>query len=146
MIEEYVPMDRRPDDFYEKFMQQRIQKANNPEQSSMEDSLPFPIEPFRTAPVTLPQKRVSNTSNVFGVHSPHALSPAMPITPDNPESYLIPSTLRMSPPSGPPTPIQQFIEKSRKSKAKEPKNSRSQPNHPDSQSVLRTRSQQGYKL
>ena len=63
MVEEYVPMDRRHDDFYEKLMGQRIQKINNPEQSGMEDSLPFPIEPLRTAPVTLPQKRVSNTSS-----------------------------------------------------------------------------------
>ena len=63
MIEEYVPMDRRPDDFYERLMEQRIQKINNPEQSSMEDSVPFPIEPLRTAPVPLPQKRVSNTSS-----------------------------------------------------------------------------------
>ena len=58
MIAEYVPMDQRPDDFYERFMEQRIQKINNPEQSSMEDSLPFPIEPLRTAPVPLPQKGV----------------------------------------------------------------------------------------
>ena len=54
MIEEYVTMDRRPDDFYERFMEQRIQKINNPGQSGMEDSLPFPTEPIRTAPVTLP--------------------------------------------------------------------------------------------
>ena len=74
MIEEYVSMDRCPDDFYEKFMEQRIQKINNPEKSSMEDSLPFPIEPLRTAPVPLPQKRVSNTSCDSGVNSPHALS------------------------------------------------------------------------
>ena len=56
MIEEFVPMDRRPDDFYERFMEQPIQKINNPEHSDMEDSLPFPIERLRTAPVTLPQK------------------------------------------------------------------------------------------
>ena len=43
MIEEYLPMDRRHDDFYEKLMEKRIQKINNPEQSGMEDSLPFPI-------------------------------------------------------------------------------------------------------
>ena len=56
MIEEYVPMDRHPDDFYERFMEQRTQKINNPGQSGMEESLPFPIEPLRTAPVPLPQK------------------------------------------------------------------------------------------
>ena len=82
-IEEYVPMDRRPDDFYERFMEQRLQKINSPGQSSLEDSLTFPIEPLRATPVTLPQKRVSNTSSDSGVNSPHALSPAMPFTPDN---------------------------------------------------------------
>ena len=61
----------------------RIQKINNPELSGMEDSCPFPIEPLCTAPVTLPQKQVSNTSSDSGVNSPHVLSPAMPITPDN---------------------------------------------------------------
>ena len=83
MIEEYVPMGRRPDDFYERFLEQRIQKINNSEQAGMEDSPPFPIEPLRTAPVTLPQKRVSNTSKDSGVNSPLVLSPAMPTTPDN---------------------------------------------------------------
>ena len=82
MIEEYVPMDRRHDDFYERFMEQRIRNLNNSEQLSMADSLPFPFEPLRTAPVTLPQKRVSNTSGDSGVNSPHVLSPTMPITPD----------------------------------------------------------------
>ena len=72
-------MDQRPDDFYEKFMEQRIQKINNPGQSGMKESLPFPIEPLRTTAVPVPQKRVSNTSSDSGVNSPHALSPAMPI-------------------------------------------------------------------
>ena len=63
MIEEDVPMDRRHDDFYERFMEQRIQKLKNSEQPGMEDYLPFPIEPLRTAPVTLPGKRVSIISS-----------------------------------------------------------------------------------
>ena len=103
LIEEYVPMDRNHDDFYERLLKQRIQKINNPGQSGMEDSLPFPIEPLSTAPVTLLQKRVSNTSSDSGVNSPHVLSPAMPITPDNSQSRPIPSTSRMNPPSGPLT-------------------------------------------
>ena len=146
MIEEYVPMYRRPDDFYERFMEQRIQKINNPGQSGMEESLPFPIEPLRTAPVPLPQKRVSNTSSDSGVNSPHVLPPAMPITPNNSQPHLIPSTSRMNSPSGPLTPVQQFFNNSRKSKNKEPKYNRSQPDHPDPQSVLPTRTRQGYKL
>ena len=131
MIEDYMPMDRRPDDFYERFMEQRIQKINNPEQSSMEDSLPFPIELLRTAPVPLPQKRVSNTSSDSGVNYPHVLSPAMPINPDKSQPQLIPSTSRMNPPSRPLIPIQQFIKINRKSKAKEPKYNRSQPDYPN---------------
>ena len=146
MIEEYVPMDERHDDFYERFMEHRFQKINNPEQSYMEDSLPFPIETLRTAPVTHPQKRVSNTSSDSGVNSPHVLSPAMPITPDNSKSYLIPLTSRMNPPSRRLTPIQQFIRNSQTSKAKEPKYNRSQPDYPDLQSVLPTRTRQGYKI
>ena len=146
MIEESVPMSRSHDDFYEKSFEQRTQKLNNSKQAGMEDSLPFPIEHFRTVPVTLLQKRESNTSSDSGVNSHHALSPAMPITPDISQPYLIPSTSRTNPTSGPLTPIQQFIHDSRKSENKEPKHNRSQPNHPDSQSVLRTRTRQGYKL
>ena len=108
MIEEYVPMDRRHDDLNERFMEQRIQKLNNPEQSGMEDSLPFPIEPLRTAPITLPPKRVSKTSSDFGVNSPRVLSPAMPTTLNISQPYLVLSTSRMNPPSGPLTPIQQL--------------------------------------
>ena len=117
MIEEYVPIDRRHDDFYERFMEQRFQKINNPGQSSTEDSLPFPIEPLRTAPVTLPHKRISNASSDSGVNSPHVLSPAMPRTPDNPQSCLLPSTSRITPPSEPITPIQRFTKNSRNSKS-----------------------------
>ena len=146
MIEEYVPMNKRNDDFYERFMEQRFNKINNPEQSGMKDSLPFPIEPLRAAPVTLPPKRVSNTSSDSWANSPHVLSPTMPATPNNWQSHLIPSMSLMDSPSRPLTPIQQFIKNSRKSKAKEPKYNRSEPNHPDSQSVLRTRTRQGYKL
>ena len=144
--EDYVSMDRRLDDFYERYMEQGIQKLNNPELPGMEDSLPFPIEPLRTVPIALPQKRVSNTSSDSGVNSPHVLSPAMPVTPNNWQPHLRPSTSRMNPPSGPLTLIQQLILKSRKSKKRESKYNRSQPDHPDLQSVLRTRTRQGYTL
>ena len=40
MKEAYVPKNRPPDDFCERFLEQRIQKINNPGQSGMEDSLP----------------------------------------------------------------------------------------------------------
>ena len=141
-----MPLKRRYEVFYEKFMEQRIQKFNNSEQPSMEDSLPFRIEPLRTAPVTLPQKRVSNTSSDSGVNSPHVLSPAMPTTPDTSQPHLVPSTSRIDSPSGSLTPIQKFLNNSRKSKNKEPKCNRSHPDHPEPQSVLRTRNRQGYEV
>ena len=149
MIEDYVPMDRRHLFFNEIFMDQRIQKLNNSEQFGMEDSLPFPIEPIRTAPVTLPAKRLSNTSSDSGVNSPHVLSPAMPVTTDNSHNlqrHLMPSTSQTNRPSSDLTPIQQFIQNSRKSKNKESRYNLSQPNHLDSQSVLRTGTRQGYKV
>ena len=94
MIEEYVPVDKRHDDFYERFMEQRNQKINNPKPPGMEDSLPFPNEPLRTAPVTHPQKRVSTTSSDSGVNSPHVLSPAMPKTSDN--SPVLPYNINLT--------------------------------------------------
>ena len=121
IIEYYVPMDRSHDDFYERFMEQGIQKLNNPEQLRMEDSLPFPRQPLRAVPTALPKKGIRNTSSGYGVTSPHALSPPMPVTPDSFkffETCLMSLTSRMTPPasssSQPLTPIQQFIRKSRK--------------------------------
>ena len=105
LIEEHVPMDKRHDYFYEKVMEQRIEKVNNPGQSGMVDSFPFPIEPLRACPVALPQKRASNTSSDSGVKSPHVRSPEMPITADNSQPHLIPSTSQMNRPTGPWTPI-----------------------------------------
>ena len=131
MIEKYVPMDRRHDDFYGRLMGQRIQKINNPGQSGMEDSLPIPIEPLRAAPVTLPPKRVSNTSSDSGVNSLHLLSPTRPTTPDNSQPQLIPSTSRTNPLSGLLTPMQEFIPNSSKSRNKESKYNRCQPDQFD---------------
>ena len=148
MIEEYVPMNRRHDDFYERFMEQRIHKINNSDQPGMDDWLTFPIQPLRSAPSTLPRKRVSKTSKDSGVDYPLVLSPAMPVTPENSrhlQPNLKPSTSRMSPLSGLLTPIQQFIINSRNSKNKGPEYNRSQPNHPDPQSVPRNRTCHDYK-
>ena len=117
-------------------MEQRIEKLNNCEQPSMEDSLLFPIEPHHTAAVTLPLKRVSNTTNDSGINIPQVLSPAMQITPDNLQPFPVPSTSRMNLPCGALTPIPKFNNSSRKLKAKEPKYNCSQADHPDPQSVL----------
>ena len=143
MIEEYVPMDRRHDNFYERHLEQRIQMLNQPEHPSMKDSVPFPIEPLRPAPVTLPPKRVSNTSSDSRVNSPLFISPEFPKTTHNSQPYIVPSTSRTKLPSGLLTPIQQFI---RKPKTKESKYNCSQPDHPEPQSVLRNRTRQNSKL
>ena len=55
MIEEYVPMDRLHDDFYQSFMEQRTQKIDDTEQPGTENSLPFPFELLRTTLTTLPR-------------------------------------------------------------------------------------------
>ena len=117
MIEEYVPMDRRHDDFYERLMEQRIQKLNNSEQPGMEDSLPFPIEALRAAPTTFLGNEsviLASTleSTLLTFYHQHC------VTPDISQPYLVRSISRMNPPNGPITPIQQFIHKSRKSKNK----------------------------
>ena len=109
MIEENVPMDRSQDDFYERIMEQRIQKLNNSQQSSMEDSVSFPIESTAAAPVTLPRKRVSIISSVSGVNSPHVLSLATPIIPNISQPYLIPSISRVNPPNGSSTQFNNFL-------------------------------------
>ena len=134
-------MDGRHDDFHERLMEQRIRMLDNSEQPGVEDSFSFSIEPFRATPPTLPRKRVSYTSSDCGVNSPHVLSPAMPVTPDNPQPHLIPSGSRE-----PLTPIRMFIHYRRKSNTGEPKYNRSQPDDPDPHLLHRTRTRQGYQL
>ena len=118
MIEEYVLMDRRLDDFFGRIMEQRIHKLHNPEQTGMEASLQFSFEHLDRAPARLHRKRVSNTSSDSGVSSLHILCPAMLVTPDISQLRLMQANSRMSLPSGTLTPIQQFINNSRKSKNK----------------------------
>ena len=55
MIDECVPMDRRHDEFCERFMELRIQNLSNSEQPGMEASLLFSSEPLHTAPDPLLQ-------------------------------------------------------------------------------------------
>ena len=149
MIEEYVPHDQRHDDFYERFLEQRIGKLNSFTEPLTADPIPFPIRPLPTAPVAASHKRDSITSSDSGVGSPQVFSPTLPITPEqlpqHPQETETeqPST---STPGRPLTPIQQFLRNSRKSRAREPKYFRLQPHPPNSQSVLRTLTCQGYRL
>ena len=149
MIEEYVPHDQRHDDFYERFLEQRIGKMNSFTVPPTGDTIPFPIRPLPTAPAVASHKRDSITTSDSGVSSPHLFSPTLPITPEQlPQHRQATEIERPSTsfPTRPLTPIQQFLWNSRKSKAREPKYSRPQPHHPNSQSVLRTLTRQGYKL
>ena len=154
MIEEYIPSDTHRDDFYERFLERRVQQLNDPKETVTDDSIPFPIVPLSSAPAVLPTKRISNTSDDSGVNSPPSFSPSVPPQPINlsprtpintpSASQMIPAPM---PPSQPLTPIQRLIRHhARKYQTKEPKYTRSQPDHPNAESVLRTRTRQGYKL
>ena len=149
MIEEYVPHDQRHDDFYERFLQQRIGKLNSFTVPPAEDTIPFPIRPLPTAPVAALHKRDSIASNDSGVGSPHVFSPTLPITPEQLPQHPQETDTEQPSTSAPTrslTLIQQFLLNSRRSKAKEHKYFRPQPHDPNPQSVLRTLTCQGYKL
>ena len=87
MIEENVPHDQRHDDFYERFLEQRIGKLNSFTVPPAEAPAPFPIRPLPTAPVVALHKRDSITSSDSGVGSPHVFSPTLPITPEQLPQY-----------------------------------------------------------
>ena len=154
MIEEYVPSDIHRDDFYERFKKRRVHLLKDPQETSTDNSIPFPIVPLSSAPTVLPTKRISNNSDDSGVNSSPIFSPVIPPQPINhsPRTPIInPSTTQIitSPisPSQPLTPIQRLIHhKTRKYQNKETKHNRSQPDHPDPELVLRTQSRQAYKL
>ena len=151
MIEEHIPSDKRHDDFYERFMERRIQKLNDPNPVVRNDSIPFPIALLPSSTTAVTTKRISKTSVDSGVNSPLILSPSQPsanVDASQRTPTPIPSTFRPMPASHffnrPLTPIQQIINNSRPSRNrdaghKELKYNRSQPDHPDTQSVLRTR-------
>ena len=149
MIEEYVPHDQRHNVFYERFPEQKIGKLNSFTEPLAVNSISFPITPLPTAPVASSHKRDSISTSDSGVGSPQVFSPALPITPEqlpqHPQDTETeqPSTLA---PTRPLTPIEPFLRNSRISKAREPKYFRTQPHDPNSQSVFRNLTCQGYKL
>ena len=161
MIQEYVPSNYPNDNFYERFMEQRTRDLNNPSTTEEHDSFPFPIEPLRSTSSTNKPTRSSMQSNDSGITSPLAssrtpvLSPTIPMGTSTP----CPSSFQHAQPVQTPprehlSPIQQFIRNSAtrmarssaNSRPKELKYNRAQPNYPDSQSILRTITRQGYKL
>ena len=134
-------------------MEQCTRDLNNPSTTEHHDSFPFPIEPLRSISSTNQTKRSSMHSNDSGITSPLAssrtpvLSPTIPAetsTP-HPSSSQHARAAQLSPREN-LSPIQQFLRNgaarmagnSVKSRSKEPKYNRSQPNYPDSQSIMRT--------
>ena len=149
MIEQYVPHDQQHDDFYERFLQQRIGKLNSFTEPLAADLIPVPIRPLLTAPVVASHKRDSITSGGSGVGSSHVFSPTLPITPEQLPQHPQETETEQpsnSAPTRPFTPIKQFLRNSRKSKTREPKYFKPQPHDPNSQSLLRTLTRQGYTL
>ena len=111
--------------------------------------IPFPIRPLPIAPVVASHKRDRITSSDSGVGSRHVFSPTLFITPEQLPQHPQETDAEQPPtsaPTRPLTPIQQFLRNSRRSKAREPKYFRPQPHDPNTQSVLRTLTRQGYKL
>ena len=136
------------DDFYERFLEQRIGKLNSSTEPLAEDPIPFPNRPLPMAPAKTSHKRDSFTSSDSGVGSPEVYLPNIPFTPEQPPQHpqdTPTEQLLTSAPTRPLTPIQQLMRNSQKSKAKEPEYFRCQPHDPNSQSVLRTRTCQAYK-
>ena len=134
-------------------MEQRTRDLNNPSATEVLDSLPFPIESLRSSSSKDQGKRLSTHSSDSGINSPFALhrlpalSPATLLEITNPH-LSTPQLVQNAQPS-PKIPfgaIHHIIRNSAKLCSKEPKHNSSQPNHPDAQSVLRTRTRQGYKL
>ena len=116
---------------------------------SAADPIPFPIRRLPTAPVLASHKQDSITSCDLGVGSPHVFSPTLPITPEQLPQHAQETETEQpsaSSPTRPLTPIQHFLGNSRKSKAREQKFFRPKSHDPNSQSVLRTLTRQGYKL
>ena len=161
MIEEYVPSHHQNDNFYERFMEQRTRKLNNSSTTEDHDSFPFPIEPLRSISSTNRPKRFSTHSNDSVITTQVAysrtpvLSPGIPVeTPTLHPSSSQHAHIAQLLPREHLSPIQQFIgngairiaRNSAKWRSREPKYKRLQPNYPNSQSILRTTTRQGYKL
>ena len=148
IIEEYKPSDHQNDNFYEGFMEQRTLNLNNSSTTEENDSFPIPKEPLRSISSTNKPKRSSTHSNDCGITSPLASSRTPMLSPatatetstPHPSSSQQAQTDQLSPREH-LSPIQQFIcnsatrmaKNSVKSRSKEPKYNRLQPNYPDFQ-------------
>ena len=115
MIKEYVPADRRHNDFFENFMEQRNRKINNQSHLYGRNSS-TPHTTFIYCLNCHSTQGVNNISSDSGIHSHQVCSPAMPITPPNQHSPLqTTSRLDILPlsPNQTSSPFEQFINNSR---------------------------------
>ena len=127
MTEEFIPSDKRHYDFYDRFMERRIRKLNDPHPVVRSDSIPFLFTPLSPVIKAITTRRISNTSVDSGVNSPPLLSPSQPSanvdssqqTPPPSPSTSRPRTASHSS-ARPLTPIQQFIYNSRPFQNREP--------------------------
>ena len=144
-------------------MEQRLQEVNKTEEPTINDSIPFPIEPLHTVPTTAPQKHVINTNDDSRVSSSLAFCPSLQDTPD-----ILPTSSTCRNPLFPfsmtrqqssqratehqPTarilsgfliPVQQFQHNSRNFRTREPKIHRPQQ---ITITILRNLTIQGYRL
>ena len=131
MTEEYVPLDRQDDNFYQRFMEQRARDLNNPSTTDKNDSFPFPIKPLPSALSKYHRKRLDTHGSDSGFSSPIALSRSMVLSPAAPIETSTPhpptsqqAQISQPSPKGQFSPIQQFISNSAKLRPKEPKNNR----------------------
>ena len=141
-------------------MEQRTRDLKNPSTTEEHDPFAFPIEPLRSTSSTSKPQRSTMQSNDPGITSPFAssrtpaLSPAYSTGTSTPHPSSQHAQTAQFPPREHLSPIQQFDRNSStrmarngvKSRSKEPKYIRLQPNNPDFQSILRTLTRQGYKL
>ena len=95
MVEEYVPPDHQNDNFYERFMEQRIRDLKSPSTTEEHDSFYFPKEPLRSFSSTKKPRRSSMYSNDSRITSPFAsfltplLSPAIPTETSTPIHLIL---------------------------------------------------------
>ena len=142
-------------------MEQRTRDFCKPSTTEEHDSFPIPIEPLRSISSTNKPKRSSMHSNDSGIISPLAssrspvLSSAIATETSTPhQSSSQQSQTDQLSPREHLSSIQQLVRNSAnrmarnsvKSRSKELKYNHSQPNYPDSHSVLRTFTRQGYKF
>ena len=149
-----MPADEHDCDLYAAFVEQPVQKVNDPKEPATIDSISFHKAPLFSTLTVLPTPSISNTRRDLGVHSPPDFSPTTLSNPINPSArtpLLFPSTSHMITSPMPQSQILThkelfFHHITRKYQNKETKRKWLQPNHLEPESVLSTQTRQSYNL